>query len=88
LRSPPWQAADLKAMRKHSKANPLGRLSRREYEVLEFVVAGKTSKEIAAIIGLRPSSVFTYRSRIMSKLGIGDIASLVRFAIRHHLIKP
>jgi DNA-binding CsgD family transcriptional regulator len=76
------------AMKKPSKANPLSRLSRREYEVLEFVVAGRTSKEIAAILGLKPSSVFTYRSRIMSKLGIGEIASLVRFSIRHNLIKP
>jgi DNA-binding NarL/FixJ family response regulator len=39
-------------------------------------------------LGVKPSSVDTYRSRIMGKLEIHDIASLVRFAIRHGLVKP
>jgi DNA-binding CsgD family transcriptional regulator len=67
---------------------PLNRLSAREREVLKLVVQGKTSKEIAAAIGVRPASVHTYRSRIMAKLEINDIASLVRLAIRHGLIRP
>jgi DNA-binding CsgD family transcriptional regulator len=51
-------------------------------------VEGSTSKEIAAAIGVKPASVDTYRSRIMAKLEIGDIASLVRYAIRQGLIRP
>jgi DNA-binding CsgD family transcriptional regulator len=64
------------------------RLSPRERQVLKLVVDGRTSKEIARIIGVKPSSIDTYRSRIMAKLEINDIPSLVRFAIRHGVIKP
>ena len=63
-------------------------LSPRERQVLKLVVDGKTSKEIAAIVGVKPSSIDTYRSRIMAKLGLEDLPSLVRFAVRHGLIKP
>ncbi|GAB4488879.1 MAG: response regulator transcription factor [Thermodesulfovibrionales bacterium] len=62
---------------------PLDSLSRREKEVLQLVVEGKTSAEIAAVLGLSRKSVETYRSRLMQKLGISDIASLVKFAIQH-----
>jgi PAS domain S-box-containing protein len=62
-------------------------LSAREVEVLRLVVEGRTSKEIAAIIAVKPSTVDTYRSRIMAKLGINDVPGLVRFAIRHGVIK-
>ncbi len=70
------------------KASPLSRLSAREREVLNLVVEGKTSREIAATLGVKPPSVYTYRSRIMAKLEVSDIASLVRLAIRQGLIKP
>jgi DNA-binding CsgD family transcriptional regulator len=63
-------------------------LSTRERQVLKLVVEGRTSKEIALIAGVKPSSIDTYRSRIMAKLDIRDVPSLVRFAIRHGLTKP
>lgn len=63
-------------------SDPLERLSRREREVLELVIAGGTSKEIAARLGISAASVDTYRSRLMTKLSIRDIPGLVRFAIR------
>ena len=63
-------------------------LTPREREVLVLVVEGRTSKEIARLIGVRPGTVDTYRSRIMTKLGVADLPSLVRFAVRHGLIKP
>jgi PAS domain S-box-containing protein len=66
-----------------AKSDPLQRLSRREREVLELVIAGRTSKEIAARLGIAAPSVDTYRSRMMQKLSIQDLPSLVRFAIRH-----
>jgi DNA-binding CsgD family transcriptional regulator len=72
----------------NSKMIPLDGLSARERQVLKLVVEGRTSKEIAAIVGVKPSSIDTYRSRIMAKLEISDVANLVRFAIRHGLIKP
>jgi len=63
------------------------RLSRREAEVLRLLVEGNTSKGIAAIVGVKPSTIDTYRSRIMAKLGIKDMPSLVRLAIRQGVIK-
>jgi two-component system, NarL family, invasion response regulator UvrY len=70
-----------------SEQAALRRLSERERQVLVLVVQGRTSKEIARAMGVKPASVDTYRSRIMAKLEIEELASLVRFAIRHGLIK-
>jgi DNA-binding NarL/FixJ family response regulator len=62
---------------------PLERLTPREREVLQLIVEGKSNALTAAALGLSPRSVETYRLRLMEKLGIGDLASLVKFAIRH-----
>ena len=69
------------------RTNPLDALSRRELEVLKLVVEGHTSKEMATIMGVSPSSVDSYRSRIMRKLECDSIATLVRAAIRYGLIR-
>jgi len=74
--------------KERQQADALRTLSAREREVLVLVVEGRTSKEIARIVGVKPTTIDTYRSRIMAKLDIGDLPSLVRFAIRHGLIKP
>jgi DNA-binding CsgD family transcriptional regulator len=50
-------------------------------------VEGRTSKEIARIVGVKPTSIDTYRSRIMTKLDVPDLCALVRFAIRLGLVK-
>lgn len=63
----------------------LSRLSPREREVLQLVVEGKSSAEIAATLYLSPKTVETYRSRLMQKLEIHDIPGLVKFAIQHGL---
>jgi len=64
---------------------PLERLSQREREILHLVVEGKSSVEIAKILYLSPKTVETYRSRLMQKLNISDLPSLVKFAIQHGL---
>jgi DNA-binding NarL/FixJ family response regulator len=66
----------------------LAALSPRELEVLQLVVEGKTSPEIARILTLSPKTIETYRSRLMHKLGIDDVPSLVKFAIKHGLTPP
>lgn len=63
--------------------SPLESLSEREREVLQLVVEGRSSAEIAAAINLSPKTVETYRSRIMRKLGVHEVAGLVKFALRH-----
>jgi len=65
--------------------SPLERLSDRERQILKLVVDGNTSVEIAKILFLSPKSVDTYRSRMMAKLGVGDVVALVKFAIQHGL---
>lgn len=65
--------------------NPLERLSARERQVMQAIVDGRTSAEVAAQLGLSPKSVDTYRSRLMAKLNIEDLPALVKFAIRHGL---
>ncbi len=64
---------------------PLARLSPRESEVLQLVVEGKSSAEIGEMLCLSPKTVETYRSRLMSKLGIHDLPGLVKFAVQHGL---
>ena len=58
-------------------------LTVREREILRRVAAGLTSSQIAVQISLSPRTVETYRLRLMEKLGIKDLPSLVKYAIRH-----
>jgi len=66
-----------------AKRNDIDYLTPREREVLRLIVEGRSSAEAAAILGLSPRSVDTYRARLMDKLQIDDLPSLVKFAIRH-----
>ena len=63
-------------------------LAPREREVLQLVAEGKTSKEIAAQLGLSVKTAESYRTHIMEKLDIHETAGLVRYAIRRGLITP
>lgn len=65
--------------------SPLERLSAREREILQLVVEGKSSVEIGRILAVSPKTVETYRSRLMQKLGVSDLAGLIRFALEHGL---
>lgn len=60
-------------------------LSRREQEVLQGIVAGRTTKAMARAMELSPKTVETYRNRLMQKLGLGCTADLIRFAVRNGL---
>ena len=68
--------------------SPVDSLSARERQVLQLVVEGRSSSEIAHMIHLSPKSVETYRSRLMVKLGVRDVPSLVKFALEHGLTSP
>jgi DNA-binding NarL/FixJ family response regulator len=65
------------------RASPLDSLSARERHVLQLVVEGHSSSEIARLVHLSPKTVETYRSRLMKKLGVKDVTGLVKFAIEH-----
>ncbi len=63
-------------------------LTLRERQVLQLVSEGKTTKEVAQVLGISPKTADSHRTRIMTKLGIHDTAGLVRYAIREGLIQP
>ena len=66
-----------------TETHPLDRLSVREREVLQMLAEGHSVTDIAATISLSPKTVETYRARMMEKLDLDGLASLIRFAIRH-----
>jgi FixJ family two-component response regulator len=58
----------------------LATLTHREREVLEYVIAGRLNKQIAASLGTVEKTVKVHRGRMMSKLGVKSVADLVRLA--------
>lgn len=61
-------------------------LTPRQREVLQLIAEGGSTKEIAAALGLSAKTVETHRAAVMARLGIFDIAGLVMYAARNHLI--
>lgn len=68
----------------HVIARP--RITPRQREVLKLVALGKTTREIAALLGVSPRTVDTHRAELMSRLGAHDAFSLLREAVRLGLI--
>jgi two-component system response regulator NreC len=67
---------------------PVDPLTSRERQVLQLIAEGKTTKELAAVLGVSVKTAESHRSRIMEKLDIHETATLVRYAIRQGLIQP
>jgi DNA-binding NarL/FixJ family response regulator len=63
-------------------AHPLDCLSLRERQVLQMVVEGKSNADVAARLQLSVKTVETYRSRIMAKLNVRNLPSLVKLCLR------
>jgi two-component system invasion response regulator UvrY len=66
---------------------PHKKLSSREFEVFRLLAGGTPLIEISRSLSLTPTTVSTYRSRILQKLNVATNADLTRYAIRHHLIE-
>ncbi len=64
---------------------PHERLSNREFEIMRMIAAGKTTGEIAEILFISPSTVGTYRSRIMEKMAMKTNADLTRYVVENRL---
>ena len=64
------------------------RLTERQREVLQLVVEGNSSYEIASLLGISEKTVERHRSNLMERLNIHDIPGLVRYAIRVGMITP
>lgn len=63
-------------------------LGARERQVLQLVAEGKTTKEIGSLLGITLKTAESHRTHIMDKLGVRNVAGLVRYAIRRGLIQP
>src|ERR1700757_3300415 len=61
-------------------------LSDREYRVMWLIASGKQINEIAEEMTLSPSTISTYRARILRKLGLSNNAALVRYAVKYRLV--
>ncbi len=61
-------------------------LTPRQREILQLVAESRSSKEVAAMLSLSVKTVEAHRSQIMERLGIHDLAGLVRYAIRIGLV--
>lgn len=70
-------------VRKTAAEDPLERLSSRERQVLQMLAEGHAIAYVATTLSLSPKTVETYRARMMEKLDIHDLATLIKFAIQH-----
>lgn len=61
-------------------------MSDREYQVFHALAAGKAVGAIAEELSLSVKTVSTHKTRILQKLGLGNTAELIRYAIRHRLV--
>lgn len=62
------------------------RLTPRQREILTLVAEGRSTKEIAFVLGLSVKTVEAHRVRLMKRLGIHDVPGLVKYAMRAGLI--
>lgn len=79
-----WLALDVSG---HREGLPHERLSEREYQVFCLLSTGKAISEIAESMSRSPTTISTYRSRILRKMGIATNAGLTQYALQHALIR-
>jgi DNA-binding NarL/FixJ family response regulator len=63
-------------------------LTARERQVLQLISEGKSTKDVACLLGISAKTAESHRARLMQKLDIHELASLVRYAIRRGLTQP
>lgn len=67
---------------------PSDPLSGRERQVLQLIAEGRSTKDVASLLGISVKTAESHRSRLMQKLDIHETASLVRYAVRRGLVQP
>lgn len=63
-----------------------GRLTPREREIVQLLAEGKSSKEVAVVLGLSVKTAETHRSNIMRKLELHSVSDLVLYAVRNNIV--
>ncbi len=85
--SPGVSAALMDAYRSKSD-KPADPLTPRERQVLQLIAEGKSTKDVAALLGISVKTAESHRTRLMQKLDIHETASLVRYAVRRGIVHP
>ena len=85
--SPGVSGAIMEAYR--SKAHkPKDPLTGRERQVLQLIAEGKSTKDVASLLGISVKTAESHRTRLMQKLDIHETASLVLYAVRRGIVRP
>jgi two-component system response regulator NreC len=63
-------------------------LTSRERQVLQLIAEGKSTKDVASLLGISVKTAESHRTRLMQKLDIHETASLVRYAVRRGIVEP
>jgi two-component system response regulator NreC len=63
-------------------------LTLRERQVLQLIAEGKSTKDVASLLGISVKTAESHRTRLMQKLDIHETASLVLYAVRHGIVQP
>jgi DNA-binding NarL/FixJ family response regulator len=63
------------------------RLTPREREIVQLLSEGKSSKEVAVVLGISVKTSETHRANIMRKLEIHSVSQLVRYAVRNQIVE-
>lgn len=72
----------LSGTKPRGSTSPIQKLTDREFEIFQLIGHGKSSREIAAQLHLSSKTIDVHRSHIKEKLGLKDVTSLVRHAVR------
>jgi DNA-binding NarL/FixJ family response regulator len=56
--------------------------------VLQLIAEGKSTKDVASLLGISVKTAESHRTRLMQKLDIHETASLVLYAVRHGIVQP
>ena len=85
--SPGVSSAVMEAYNSKSETskNPL---TARERQVLQLIAEGKSTKDVASLLGISVKTAESHRTRLMQKLDIHETASLVLYAVRHGIVQP
>ncbi len=68
-------------------ASPRSHLTSREREIVQLLAEGKSSKEVASVLGISVKTAETHRANIMRKLQVHSVSELVRYAIKNSIIE-
>jgi two-component system, NarL family, response regulator NreC len=85
--SPGVSRAVMEAYRSKSEKHE-DRLTLRERQVLQLIAEGKSTKDIASLLGISVKTAESHRTRLMQKLDIHETATLVRYAVRRGIVQP